>query len=171
MQPYPHPHPHPQPPQPRQGMSGCAIAGIALGVLAFVAVLAVCAGFFVLGRAREQARSNVLSQPATTVDAATLVADYDANEVRANSSYQGRHLELVARIEKIETDLGGKPGIVLAAGHLIRRVHCHFGAGELERFATLQKGQYARVRGVCRGLFVHVQLDNCSLLEVLDEEP
>lgn len=100
--------------------------------------------------AKERAESEWL---ATHVAARSLVSAYDANAVSADKMYKGRVLKIVGTIGKIGKDITGEPYVTLdeSQDHLLQYVQVFFAESQVDKLASLSKGQPLTVEGTIEG--------------------
>ena len=106
---------------------------------------------------------------AAAMHAATLVKEFESNEVRANQVYGGKRVRIFGTVNSIEIDNGGK--IVLTFKSSIstyNNARCYFSKSQSSRVAALSANAEATVEGTVRGLGggfdgakAFVLLDNC----------
>jgi len=87
--------------------------------------------------------------PTVRVSAATLFAEYEANEVAADNVYKGRLFAVSGNIDSIRKDFMDDVVIVLKAGGPFNGVHATMASSESARAASASKGVLATV--VCKG--------------------
>lgn len=98
-----------------------------------------------------------------TVPAATLVTDYDANEVAADAKYKGKTLQVSGTIDTIGKDMLDSIYVSIDGGHPLRHVQAFFDASDAPRIAALKKGGTITVQGRCDGLMMNVMLKGATL--------
>ncbi|GEM_PF-2148178 len=146
-----------------------------------ITILGICVGRSA-GDVRLQATSIVSSLPAPKlspnpstignsspkIDAASLFAEYEANEVAADLKYKDKQLEVSGTITNFRTDLTGNPVIffgISAGGY--SGVEATFGKDKASNIATLSKGQKITIIGICAGKSVgDVRLQATSIVSV-----
>jgi hypothetical protein len=87
--------------------------------------------------------------PALKVTAGKLFADYQANEIAADSVYKGRLLMVTGSVSSINKDFAGSPFIMLATPNEFMGVHANLKEIEAPAAATLSPGNVVIV--VCKG--------------------
>lgn len=104
---------------------------------------------------------------ALVVDARTLLADYEANEVGADIKYKGKVLEITGKVGDIKKDLFDSVYVTVGTGKQweIREVQAYFGDADIGRAASLTKGQAITIRGRCDGLMMNVQVKDATFVE------
>lgn len=96
-----------------------------------------------------------------TVKAATLIADYKANEVKADMKYKDKIIAVTGKVNEIKKDLGGFPILLLKAGKHWVQVHCKCAKETASKVAKINKGQMVTVKGVCLGKLGNVNMGGC----------
>ena len=85
--------------------------------------------------------------------AATLVKEFESNEVRANHLYVGKRMRIVGTVNSIEIDNDGK--IILTFKSSVstyNNARCYFNKSQSARVASLNANEQATVEGTVRGL-------------------
>jgi hypothetical protein len=96
------------------------------------------------------------------VQAATLYADYEANEVAADLKYKGRLLTVEGEVEKIGKDLLDNPYVSLKGSGFFG-VQCMFSKDKVRELAGVSKGMIDTIVGRCAGKLGSVLLRDCSM--------
>lgn len=167
---------YPQMPPPKKGMSGAAIVGIVIACM-----FGGCVVLGAIGKATQQTpaanaatakpgNDNTDEEPTDNlplVQAATLIADYKANEVRADQEWKGRRLRVQGTVKDIRKD--AFDNIVVSVGGNERfefqTVHATVQKKFESRAAGLSKGDTVEVAGKVDGLLIgSVIIRNAALL-------
>lgn len=118
---------------------------------------------------RQETSLQVPAANAAAMHAATLVKEFESNEVRANQSYVGKRVRIYGTVNSIEV---GKDGmIVLTFKSSIAtygNARCYFSKSQGSRVAAINAHEEATVEGTVRGweggydqAKVFVLLENC----------
>jgi len=102
---------------------------------------------------REESTPAAPAATATEMHAATLVKEFEGNEVRANQLYGGKRVRIHGTVNSIEIDNEGR--IVLTFKSSIstyNNARCYFGKSQGSRVAGLSANEVATVEGTVRGL-------------------
>ncbi|MGV0110554.1 OB-fold protein [Arthrobacter sp. CP30] len=92
---------------------GTSITGLVLGILSIIIAATVTSVFFgAMSTAMEEGTSGVSQDGAAppadakamTVEAATLLADFEGNEAAADAKYSGQVLEVAGSVSKVDTE-------------------------------------------------------------------
>jgi hypothetical protein len=120
-------------------------------------------------REREDTSLQVPSANAAAMHAATLVKEFENNEVRANQSYVGKRVRIYGTVNSIEIGKDGR--IVLTFKSSIAtygNARCYFSKSQASRVAAINAHEEATVEGTVRGweggydnAKVFVLLENC----------
>jgi hypothetical protein len=111
-------------------------------------------------RAEEERRK---AEEASTVEAASLFAYFDRNEIAANQAFKGKSIRVRGTIDRIGTDILNTPYISLKTENVILSVQAFFAKSDESALARLHPGQRVVVTCVCDGKFGNVLLKECSL--------
>ncbi len=105
-------------------------------------------------------------EEAIKVTALKLASDYKANQVAADSKYEGKTVEVTGTITSIGKDILDTPYVTLNGGDIITSVQCMFDKSDQAELATLSKDTRITLQGKVRGgLIMNVLLDNCSIVK------
>lgn len=115
------------------------------------------------GQGQEQAAA----APAVEVTARQLVADYDKNEIAADTKYKGHTLEVTGTVQSVGKDFLDVPYVSLASDNAIFGVQCYLNqddAATVEEASKLTKGAKVTMRGEDVSKLGNVMLKNCVFL-------
>ena len=105
--------------------------------------------------------------PETPVDievsARKLFADYQANEIAADETYNGKVLQVSGTIRDIGNDLLDNAYISIAGDQYFGDVQCFI--ADKAVVAKLRKGSFVTVKGECDGLLMNVILQRAIVIE------
>ncbi len=100
----------------------------------------------------------------TTADA--LYADYQDNEIRADSEYKGKIIEISGVVKSVGKDKNGYPYIFLRTSQtVILGIQCFLGEYNYDDAMRVSKGQRVRIKGKVAGKFTNIQLHYCQVVE------
>lgn len=105
------------------------------------------------------------SPPAVSVTASQMVADYEANEVGADSKYKNKVVSVSGTIEGIGKDVMDTPYVSLETGNAVRKVQCMFAESDQPALSALSKGVEITIIGKCNGLMMNVLLEDCRIVK------
>ncbi len=160
----------PQPP-PKKGMSPVMMVLAVIGgivVLGFGGCV-VCVGVGAKGVADQKKAADVAATAgratATSVAVDRLLADYKANEVRADGLYKGKYLTVSGTVGDVKKDIMDSMYVTVGTGKVfeIPEIQCHLNADQTARASALSKGSKVTVVGRADGLMMHVQFRDCEI--------
>lgn len=103
----------------------------------------------------------------TKVKADDLIKDYKANELRADSKYKGKHLEVFGQLAEVSDTFGVLQGDLRLSTdkNELVTVKCLFDESERSRLADIDKGSWVHFRGTGDGMTagLYVGLADCVL--------
>ena len=105
------------------------------------------------------------SPPDITVTAAALGSAYNANEVAADGKYKDKDILVSGVVNSIGVDVMGTSFVTLKSDGVLLGVQCMFDDQYKPQLAKLQKGNYVKVRGTCKGnaLGIGITVADCIL--------
>jgi hypothetical protein len=98
--------------------------------------------------------------PSFSVDAKTLVGDYDTDENKANARYLGKIVEVSGVISEKTKDKKGNYNITLQ-GPDLSGIGCEFEPKSQNILAGLKEGQVVKIKGICTGVLMDVVMVDC----------
>ena len=126
--------------------------------LIFIAVLGVCAGFFMYQKPAERI---VTSRADYTVPAIRLFDEYNNNESAADARYLNKIVSVEGRISEVSAMDSKGLTIMLESGTPLFGVSCQLPEGTGNR--TLKRGELVKIKGLCTGKLMDVVLVKCVL--------
>lgn len=106
--------------------------------------------------------------PAVTVGIRELLKDYKDNEVRADTKYKGKRLQVTGVVGDIKKNIANSIYVTLSAtgGPLdLQSAHCSFGDQYLQQASDLSKGTSITVDCRCDGLvLMSVVMNDCTFV-------
>lgn len=106
--------------------------------------------------------------PATPVSAAELLESYKANEVKADTLYKGKRLQLTGVVGDIKKDFTDSIYVTIGTGKAfeVNTAHCSFGDQYLKEASELSKGTTVTVDCSCAGLVaLSVVMKDCRFVK------
>lgn len=97
-----------------------------------------------------------------SVDAKALFAAYSTDEVAAGKLYNDKVVEVSGDVREVSSTPGGPVNVTLESGDAMGGVVCEFPAGSAQE---LKKGAQVKVKGICAGFNMDVQLQRCAVVE------
>jgi hypothetical protein len=121
------------------------------------------------GPRRDETAPRAASSDVTSMHAAELVGEFEANEVRANQLYIGKRVRIHGTVNTIEIGKDGRVVLTFKSSITTRNnARCFFNQSQNSGVATLSAHTVATVEGTVRGLGggfddakAFVLLDNC----------
>ncbi|NAS29346.1 hypothetical protein GTQ40_00025 [Flavobacteriaceae bacterium R38] len=116
--------------------------------------------------------TNVYNKPHTDVNKATttlsvssknLLANFNTNEVSANSTYVEKVIIVEGKIKKI-TYLNDRYTILLHGQNELSNIICDMSMSQFEDIKKLNPGQTVNIKGICKGYLMDVIMLNCILV-------
>jgi hypothetical protein len=92
-----------------------------------------------------------------------LLADYQANEIAADSQYKDQFIEVTGIIDKIGKDILDTPYVTLEAGDTIFNIQCFFKEQDEPALSQLTRGKQITIVGKCNGKMGNILLKECVL--------
>jgi tRNA_anti-like len=101
--------------------------------------------------------------PAFTLDAASLVSEYDANEKKANSKYLGKIIEVKGVVSEKSKNSAGHFCVTLQ-GPDLAGIGCEFEPKAQTHAAKLKEGEEVCIKGICSGVLMDVVMVDCTVV-------
>ena len=105
------------------------------------------------------------ASPDMSLDAGTLVKDFQADESKANSRYLNKLLQVSGTVSDISEDEKGLTNINLGVDGEMAMVSCSMDTAVRSDFNSVKSGQTVRLKGLCSGMLMDVVLVKCVLIE------
>lgn len=133
-------------------------------ILAFLllGLLAAGIGFYLYFK---PVKSFENASPDMSLDAGTLVKDFQADENKANSRYLNKLLQVSGTVSDISEDEKGLTNINLGVDGEMAMVSCSMDTTVRSDFSSVKSGQTVRLKGLCSGMLMDVVLVKCVLIE------
>jgi hypothetical protein len=103
--------------------------------------------------------------PAFSLNAETLVSEYDRDEKKANSKYLGKIVEVMGVIAEKTKDKKGNFNVTLQ-GPDLAGIGCEFEQKLQDKLTSLKEGQKVKIKGICTGVLMDVVLVDCVIENV-----
>lgn len=105
------------------------------------------------------------------VEAAMMLTDYKANELRADAKYKGKRVRVTGVVGDIKKDVDNHIFVTVGTGaHFeVPEAQCFFGDDHATKAAALTHGDTVTVECSCQGLMMNVVMKNCSFAGPLAE--
>ena len=129
--------------------------------LLLLGLLVVCTGAIIGYREYNRKPASLTTQtPLYTMPANQLASEFSANEATANKKFLGKPIE-VTGIVAAET----KETTILLKTDSGISVSCSMDSLEYIHHATIKTGDQVKLRGICTGLLMDVELNRCVIIE------
>ena len=159
--------PPPGAPQPKRGLSGLAIALIALGVLVVFGFggCMVCVGAGIVSGTTASTKPSAAT-PAKQVFIQHLLRDYRENEMRADQKYKNQWVQTRGWVGQVKKGIMGQNYLTVGSGEILEipMLQCYLTKESEGRAAGLSRGSEVTVRGKVTGLMFHVQMKECQIV-------
>lgn len=133
----------------------------ALIILPFILLLASIA--YVVFKIQKPGKLNKDLFPAYKVEAVSLFKQFQLIEMTANSKYKNQLIEVMGNVKEVKTDMDGNVTVILEAENPVFAVNCTLHKSELPFANQIQKGEELSLQGICTGIFLDVQLVDCTI--------
>lgn len=127
-------------------------------MIAVAATVAVVGAFFAWKEYDRRPASTASLAPDITIAASELLADFQADENTANTTYNDKVVEVSGTVKELLLHEDGPPEVILETGDMLAGVSCSFEAGAE---VPWEVGQEARIKGICTGMLMDVVLVRC----------
>lgn len=155
---------------------------IALAVVGGVIVLGfggcvVCVGIGAKGVAdhakKQEVEKAAAKESVVAADIAEMLATYKSNEIKADSKWKGKFVEISGKVDDIKKDIVDKMYVTVGTGgdFEIPQVQCYFDDAHSKVLGDLEKGQAVKIRGLVKGLMGNVVLEDCEVVAKKDFFP
>lgn len=101
--------------------------------------------------------------PAYKVEAVSLFKQFQLIEITANSKYKNQLIEVMGNVKEVKTDIDGNVIVILEAENPVFAVNCTLDKREIPFVNEIQKGEELSLQGICTGIFLDVQLVDCTI--------
>lgn len=111
------------------------------------------------------------TEVAIPVKSSELYEAYQANEVAADQKYKDKVLEISGKVISIKANSIDDSEIIVNLNGLIDNeyeimgIRCCFDASHATDAASLSKGQSIKIKGICEGSLLGVNINGCSLVK------
>ncbi len=99
-----------------------------------------------------------------TMPANELFAEYEANEESANTKYRDKIVEVSGKVAQVTLNTDSTLNVMLMDVDDFSGVLCTFNAISDPASIDINKGDNVVIRGICSGMLMDVQLNNCVLV-------
>ena len=164
---------YPQAPPPKKGMGGgmgalivfgclfggcftCVAIGAASRKSAESAQGSVVPGATIAAPKAAAPRPPPAEETLEDVSVATLMKDYEANEVRGDNKWKGHHVAVTGVVGDVKKNAFGGIYVTLGTGaqYEMKTVHCHFAKAHADEAASMSKGDKVTIKGKVTGMIM-----------------
>lgn len=109
-------------------------------------------------------KSYINKTPDMTVSAREIIHEFSTAEKRANIKYLNKLVEVHGTVNDISEDENGIPTINLAFDNEMSMVSCSMDTNARKDFASLSKGDFVKIKGLCSGMLMDIVLVKSVLI-------
>jgi len=132
---------------------------VILVVTLFVAILVMVYNMY------NKPHRNIHTEKAViTIKANDLFLTYEQNEIAANSKFLDKTIEVTGEISELNISAGENSMIVFKSEEDFFGVSCSFNNELKAQLTKLNKGDFVKVKGICKGYLSDVVLINCIIV-------
>jgi hypothetical protein len=137
---------------------------LAIVVMMCAALLACSKGKSSGSGGTEASKPGAAKAPAQQVAVKTLLDEYKGNEVKADTLYKGKRLQITGKVGDIKKDITDSIYVTIGTGARfeIPSAQCFFDDKDTAKAAGLTKGESITVECDCSGLMMNVLMKNCE---------
>ncbi len=103
-----------------------------------------------------------------TWKANSLIAQYEANSVKADEMFKGKTIVITGVISDIGTDVLNRP-YLMVGDYNYSSVQCVFIKSLTSEIAKLSKGQTVLLEGECKGSLGYVEMADCHFTRTINK--
>jgi hypothetical protein len=111
------------------------------------------------------AESLAHAKPQVVTTSTSMVAMYDSNEVKADSFFLGKIIEVSGIVSAVNNMQDTMMNVLLGDSNDIHQVSCLFGKSELNNLKNIAVGNDVSIKGICTGFLLDVEFNRCVLVE------
>ncbi len=127
----------------------------------FVLIALIAVGSVVVYFMWTKPKRSVDAEPAISITAAQLVANYQAGEPAANQKYLDKALAVTGKVSAVSVNQDGKSTITLASDDAFTGVFCTMRTNE----TAVAQGEIATIKGICSGMLSDVRLREAVIVK------
>ncbi|GAB4414982.1 MAG: hypothetical protein OHK0039_23220 [Bacteroidia bacterium] len=130
-----------------------------LGIAAILVAAAV--GYFMYNKPHADLAA---AQPDFQLTTAELYSAFESDEAAANTQYLNKLIETKGIVKDKQTLPDGSIVLLLDADGMMGGISCSFLPDQAEALAPVSSGQPVKVRGLCAGFLMDVNLSRCIVV-------
>lgn len=133
-------------------------------IVGFFTIIAIASG---QKEKENQVAEKSKTEAAIQIASSKLDSEYEANGVAADNKYKDKVLEVSGTVLSIDKNIVDESEIIVKLSGLNEYIgiSCYFDASHSAETANLSKGQNVKIKGICDGKVVGVNLKGCSLVK------
>lgn len=112
----------------------------------------------------ENQEQNIVEEEVIKITATDLWFEYDQNEIRADSKYKDKNLEISGIVDSIGEDILGTPYITLIGDGYFSNVQCMIKGSEIAKLVEINPGDSIVLKGDKPGYLLNVIVRNCEII-------
>ena len=120
---------------------------------------AVAAGAYLFNKPRPSVSDMT---PQAIVEAKSLVAEFESDELKSNEKYLGKVIEVTGIVDITSKNEKGEINITLRGGDL-GGVGCQFEKNKMDLLKNITTGNTVTIKGICTGILIDVVLVDCVI--------
>ncbi|MEO6233159.1 MAG: hypothetical protein ABJB11_01500 [Ferruginibacter sp.] len=142
------------------------LSGKYIGI--FCLLIAVFAGAYFYHEYQRELPDFTHAKPAVETTVATLIDEYENDEVKADQQYLGKPIQVSGLITEIVNQHDTLVNVFLGDTNSLHKVSCLLGKSQVESVKKYRHGQAVVIKGICTGYLMDVELNRCVIVETND---
>lgn len=127
-----------------------------------IAVIAIAIGFYVYSQYNRSTPGVSHMEAIMDIKAAALAKAFQDDETNANKKYLGKVIIISGPVAEIEEKGGFIRSLIIGKSEELHNVGCLFDS--TFKVAHIAPGQEIKVKGICNGFLIDVELSRCILV-------
>jgi len=133
-----------------------------IAIIGLLPLLVYCC-FLCLEYYNKPPRDTATIETDVKISSDKLAKSFSANEIKANTDFVEKTIEVVGSIKKI-TNVNNRYTVLLQGQNDASHVICDVLPSSMEKVKELKRGQTVRLKGICKGYLLDVIMLNCILI-------
>ena len=129
--------------------------------LKYILLLAVLGGVFGFYMYNKPHKNMNSARADLKLSAIQLFADFESDEVQANTKYLDKVMEVEGIVKEITQDENGMTTVTLEAGSEMFGVICQMDNLSKHKRTNFKEGEQVKFKGICTGVLMDVVLVRC----------
>jgi hypothetical protein len=130
----------------------------------YVAALVLVAGTFSYYYINKPKASLENKQPDIIISPQKLLADFTADEQKANAKYLDKIIEVSGKVTAKNIDQNKKVSILMDTGDPMSSVTCELSPDQEKKSSGFKEGSFIEIKGKCTGMLSDIVLVDCIIL-------